>query len=243
MCHSDYFIKYLFNQSPMRKISWIGNEANKSVLTMLAIISSAVAGSLLQSGGTVVFGQQPEAGAANIVSLAPPAADRSVVRGNEQFSVSWQAVNQGTADSAPFTDALVIRHFPEGSADCPPSSEGQVVYDSQTNAANPADFDEPVVPAGSQGPVMQTSVGPFPAGWVRLEVTLGVGQYDYPTSSCMQIQTALSSESTSLQQDGSSSAAPVEMEEPGFSSPGDSFESAPQESEFGDGGSFDSTNP
>ena len=107
------------------------------------------------------------------------------VHANEAFDVQWSALNVGTADSEPFTDRLIVTHWPESGGTC--STPGQVVYDSQTDASDPTVFDQSVIPANSGGPNMVANVGPFPEGTVKLAVTLGEGLYNVENYNCMNI--------------------------------------------------------
>ena len=230
-------------------IAQTGNQINVTSLTIIIASSFAIFLNLI--GSSAAFGQLPanSSGSDSIVSLAAPVADKSFVHDTEDFVVQWSAFNQGTAESGDFTDSLVITYFPEGSADCSPEEDGQVVYDSQTDATDPTEFDEPSIPPNSPGQLMQTTVGPFPVGWVRLSVTLGIGQYDVPISSCMNIiKGDAPSESAVLQQDDSLGTPSLEQEEPGFSSEAspegeDTIESFPTNSETGMIDSFESPTP
>jgi len=234
---------YNFIDVTNRKNEW-------RVVTVL--IASVFVMSLNMLGNPAIYGQLSanSAGSAVIVPLAAPIADKSFVHDTESFAVQWSAFNQGTADSGDFTDSLVITYFPEGSADCSPDSAGKVVYDSQTDATDPNEFTEPSIAPNTQGQLMQTTVGPFPVGWLRLSVTLGVGQYDVPISSCMNVIKAdTSSESAALQSDESMSTPSIEEEQTGLSSEtnlesGNSFDSMPADSEFSEGSdSFESPAP
>jgi hypothetical protein len=113
-------------------------------------------------------------------------ADKSFIHDNESFHVQWKAQNLGPDDTAQFVDHLVIIALPEG---CPgdDSVQHQVVYDS-ANDGDPADFAEPVLPAGTIGPLMSPSVGPFPASSYRLTVTLDDGGASpFKQSSCIEV--------------------------------------------------------
>jgi hypothetical protein len=100
-------------------------------------------------------------------SVMPGAA---IIHDNETFGVQWVASNTGAADSSAFTDHLVITNIPEG---CPGSDDTAhaVVFDSNQETDQSAYQEQPLAP-GAIGNLMQTLVGPFPAGSYRLTVTL-----------------------------------------------------------------------
>ena len=141
-----------------------------TLLTLLFVSQAAIAqeptSEFPEETTTQDAGTAPEAGTAQIVpafDTPVPFGHNNIYHANDQFEVQWGAFNAGTAPSVPFTDSLRITHFPEGSiANCLTSSEGQIVYDSQTDATDPSELDEPAIPAGLQGPLMSTNVGPFP---------------------------------------------------------------------------------
>src|SRR5262249_26314852 len=99
----------------------------------------------------------------------PIVPDRAIIHDNESFRVQWAAFNSSGQDFPAFVDRLVVFSIPEG---CPGSDdvEHDVMFDS-ANVTN-GDFEEPELPAGSAGPLVQPMVGPFPAGSYRLTVTL-----------------------------------------------------------------------
>jgi hypothetical protein len=160
-----------------------------SLLTLLFVSQTAVAQETL-SPEFEEEATSADAGTAQIVGspegVNPSAA---IIHANEAFDVQWRAVNVGTADSVPFTDSVKITHWPEGASDSCTADTGEVVYDSQT-ASDPTQFDEAIIPANTPGPLMVTNVGPFPAGWVNVEVTFGAGVYDAYDYNCFQISAA-----------------------------------------------------
>ncbi len=115
----------------------------------------------------------------------PIVPDRAIIHDNESFSVQWSAVNSSSRDFPAFRDRLVVFSIPEG---CPGSDdvEHDKVFDS-ADAGN-GDLEEPELPAGTRGPLMQHTVGPFPAGSYRLTVTLAedLGQ-GATTFNCIEI--------------------------------------------------------
>ena len=147
-----------------------------ALLTLLYLSQTAIAQETFspefEEEATSDAGTAPDAGTAQIVpafDTPVPFGHNQIYHANDQFEVQWGAFNAGPAPSVPFTDSLRITHFPENSiATCLTFSEGQIVYDSQTDANDPTELDEPAIPAGLQGPLMSTNVGPFPAGEVRL---------------------------------------------------------------------------
>lgn len=104
----------------------------------------------------------------------------------QKFDVQWQAVNSSTIDSQGFTDLLVITKV----SSCSDDADSTVVYNSQDPqyGANPQDFMEGPLTAGTVGNVMKTNVGPFTEpGWYRLTVTLDVGRSNTTTYNCKEI--------------------------------------------------------
>jgi hypothetical protein len=120
-------------------------------------------------GGSQDNGGLPEIVFANPdVAVMPSAA---IIHDNETFLVQWSAFNTGQADSEAFIDNLTIYSVP----DCPGSDDNlTAVWDSDADG-DPQDFQEPPLAAQTQGPMMQPTVGPFPAGFYRLTVTLNSG--------------------------------------------------------------------
>jgi hypothetical protein len=88
------------------------------------------------------------------------------------FNVQWKAQNLGPDDTAEFRDHVVIRSVD----DCPGDDDDEhspVVYDSDTDPdTDPGVLTEPPLAANAVGPLMQVPVGPFPAGSIRISVTL-----------------------------------------------------------------------
>lgn len=124
-----------------------------------------------------------------ILQADAPAPDKAIIHNNEQFDIQWVTFNVGTADSEPFSDKLEVIYWPELSSAACTDSEGQIVYNSETDETDPTLLQEPAIPANSQGPLMKATVGPFPAGWIKMVVTLGVGQYDAQAPyNCIQIE-------------------------------------------------------
>ncbi len=120
-----------------------------------------------------------------IVFASSIAPDKATLHDNETFQVQWSAFNASQVASQAFSDLLVITSLPEG---CPGSDDQDhpVVYTSTTQG-DPQDFLEQPLAPGQEGSVMQTTVGPFPAGSYRLTVTLGVNQFNTTNSSCIPI--------------------------------------------------------
>ncbi len=113
--------------------------------------------------------QMPEIVFANPnVAVMPSAA---IIHADETFQVQWSAFNAGQADSEAFIDNLTIYSVP----DCPGSDDNLTAIWSSDADGNPQEFQEPPLPAQAQGPMMQPTVGPFPAGFYRLTVTLNSG--------------------------------------------------------------------
>jgi hypothetical protein len=116
----------------------------------------------------------------------PIVPDRAIVHDHESFRVQWSAFNRGNQDVPAFVDRLVVSSIPEG---CPGSDdvEHEVMFDSNVDG-NANDFAEPDLAAGATGPLMQPSVGPFPAGSYRLTVTLADGLAEgITTFNCINI--------------------------------------------------------
>jgi len=111
--------------------------------------------------------------------------DKAIIHDDDSFSVQWSAFNQGPTDAPAFTDLLVVTQIPEG---CPGSDDQQhpVVFNSQTDG-NPQDYLEGPLAKGTGGPLMQPTVGPFPAGFYRLTVTIAAGLADVTTFNCIEI--------------------------------------------------------
>jgi hypothetical protein len=122
--------------------------------------------------------------ASDIVANVPGGDD--VIHANESFQVQWTAQNTGTAATPAFTDLLVVSSVPEG---CPgdDSKDHPVVFNSDQNADNPQDFLEGPLNPGQTGSLMQTSVGPFPAGSYRLSVTLAKDVANVTLVTCIDI--------------------------------------------------------
>jgi hypothetical protein len=120
-----------------------------------------------------------------IVFSESPIPDKAIIHDTDTFQVQWKAFNAGQMDSTEFTDGLVITNIPEG---CPGSDDQDhpVVYDSETEG-NPEDFLEQELPAGAEGGLMQTMVGPFPPGSYRLTVTLDKDFSNTTTFNCIDI--------------------------------------------------------
>jgi hypothetical protein len=116
----------------------------------------------------------------------PIAPSMAIIHSNDVFDVQWAAINIGNLASLAFTDLLVITQIPEG---CPGSDdqEHSVVYDSDTEGINPEDFSELPLDPQQEGRLMKTTVGPFPVGDYRINVTLGYGLYDIKNWSCIKI--------------------------------------------------------
>ncbi len=131
---------------------------------------------------TSATGQTPDLVFGGTGSIFP---DKAIIHDNETFAVQWSARNQGSTDAPAFTDLLVITQIPEG---CPGSDDQEhpVVYNSD-NDGNPQDYLEPPLPSGTEGPLMQPTVGPFPAGSYRLTVTIAAGLADVSTFNCIEI--------------------------------------------------------
>ncbi|MFJ9456453.1 hypothetical protein ACIRST_15330 [Kitasatospora sp. NPDC101447] len=116
----------------------------------------------------------------------PITPDISIIHDDDSFRVQWSARNVSNHDISSFVDRLVIQSIPEG---CPGSDsvDHDTVFDSDVDGAA-SDFTEPDLRAGTAGPLMNPSVGPFSAGDYRLTVTLakdlGVG---HTTFDCITI--------------------------------------------------------
>ncbi|MFB7454319.1 hypothetical protein [Streptomyces sp. NPDC056194] len=119
----------------------------------------------------------------------PVTPDKAIIHDDEAFRVQWAARNISTQDFPAFVDRLLIQSIPEG---CPGSDsvDHDTVFDSDTDG-DPDDVSEPDLLSGQAGPLMNPSVGPFPAGAYRLTVTLaddlGVGG---TTFNCIDIVAA-----------------------------------------------------
>ncbi len=124
-------------------------------------------------------------GRPNIVFATEIAADKPMIRDNETFTVQWAAFNAGQTDSPAFTDLLIITQVPEG---CPGSDDQDhpVVYNSE-QSGNPQDYLEQPLAAGAEGTMMQTMVGPFPAGSYRLNITLAKDLSNTTNYNCVEI--------------------------------------------------------
>lgn len=127
-------------------------------------------------------------GQPNIVFASDVVPNLEVIHDNDTFQVQWSAFNAGQFASGAFSDRLVITNIPEG---CP-GTDGQdypVVYNSDTQG-DPQDFQEQSLAPGQQGPLMQTTVGPFLAGSYRFTVTLAVNASDTTSYNCKDIDAA-----------------------------------------------------
>ncbi|MEU9497249.1 hypothetical protein [Streptomyces sp. NPDC048196] len=120
----------------------------------------------------------------------PITPDKAIIHDNESFRVQWSALNNSSQDFPAFVDRLLIQSIPEG---CPGSDDvdHDTVFDSDQNG-DPSDFSEPDLVSGQPGPLLNPSVGPFPAGSYRLTVTLahdlGVG---HTTFNCISVVAAV----------------------------------------------------
>ncbi|MGO9928602.1 MAG: hypothetical protein ACLPLP_21440 [Mycobacterium sp.] len=103
------------------------------------------------------------------------------------FNVQWKAQNLGPDSTGEFRDHVVIRSV----AACPGDDNDEnspVVYDSDTDPnLDPGDLKEEPIAAGGFGPVKQASVGPFPAGSIRISVTLDADGTPVTTFDCIKV--------------------------------------------------------
>lgn len=111
-----------------------------------------------------------------------------VIIHDDAFRVQWKAFNAGQVNSPAFNDRLVVTLIAEG---CPGSDnkDHPVVYDSDTDG-DAQDFLELPLAVSTEGNLMQSMVGPFPAGSYRLTVTLDMNSSMTTTFNCIEIVNA-----------------------------------------------------